>query len=83
MEFLTTELGYTTSTAFNIITGQYRVGMTKQQVIYSIGRPDKTTMATGSWGSEKLEQWIYYYDDKTLFLHFEVDRLDNWVTKYK
>jgi len=62
------------------------IGMTKEQVIATLGRPYDINRTVGSWGLR--EQWIYkVYDPKgyptcsfvpTKYLYFENGKLTGW-----
>lgn len=82
IKFLMNEFGFCYSMALTISAGQYEKGMSKTQVLYSLGRPDKVSKASGSWGIEQCEQWIYRYRDKDLHIIFRVNKLIKWFVTY-
>ncbi len=82
IDFLMNEFGYCYSMALTITGGQYEKGMSKTQIMYSLGRPDKIGKSSGSWGIEKCEQWIYNYRDKDLHIIFKIDKLKRWFINY-
>jgi hypothetical protein len=51
-----------------------RLGMTREQVILSWGKPNNIHRTVGSWGVH--EQWIYEKQGK--YLYFENDILTSW-----
>jgi len=76
-EFLKNEKGYSDSIINDILNGIVRIGMTREQVIYSWGRPDEIHRSVGSWGVH--EQWVYRRGDfKAQFLYFENGKLTGW-----
>lgn len=53
------------------------LGMTKEQVRLSWGRPDDINRTVGSWGTH--EQWIYRRGEyKSQYLYFENDYVTSW-----
>ncbi len=81
--FLMSELECDYSLAHVILWGQYQEGMSRTHILYSLGRPDKISVAKGSWGIKKREQWTYNYPEKDLHLFFKVDELKSWVICYQ
>lgn len=76
-KFLKNEKGYSNSIINGILNGTVRIGMTKEQVIYSWGRPDDINRSVGSWGVH--EQWIYRRGDfEAQYLYFENGKLTSW-----
>lgn len=55
-----------------ICKGKIFVGMTREQVIASWGRPEEINESVGVWGTH--EQWVYYRH----YLYFENGRLTGW-----
>ena len=50
-----------------INAGKFTIGMTKEMVIESIGKPDDINRTVGSWGVH--EQWVY--DKRGLYIYFK------------
>ena len=59
----------------DILDGAIRIGMTKEQVVASVGYPRDSNKSVNAWG--KYEQWIYGYITKT-YLYFRNDKLTSW-----
>ena len=57
-----------------IINNQIQLGMTKEMVIDSWGRPDDINRTVGSWGVH--EQWVY--ERNKTYLYFENGILTSW-----
>ena len=75
--FLKNHEGYDVSTVNAILNGKIRIGMTKDQVIYSWGRPNDINRTVGSWGIH--EQWVYDRGDyNSQYLYFEDGILTSW-----
>lgn len=60
--------------AATIIEGGWRRGMTREEVVASIGRPNDINTSVGSWG--KHEQWVY--GKSSFYLYFENGILTSW-----
>jgi hypothetical protein len=56
-----------------IITGRFRIGMPKQYVLYSLGRPSNINKYVNAFGTK--EQFIYW---DIYYLLFENDKLTSW-----
>jgi len=56
----------------DIFYNRISLGMTKQMVIESIGKPKDTNKTIGSWGTH--EQWVY----RNKYLYFENGILTSW-----
>jgi hypothetical protein len=52
--------------------GKVQLGMTKEQVIFSWGKPERINRSVGSWGVH--EQWVY----GSSYLYFQNDILTSW-----
>lgn len=63
-----------------ILSGQITIGMTKEQVFASWGKPWRIHKSVGSWGIH--EQWRYghYFSSGSViyYLHFENGILTSW-----
>lgn len=53
----------------HIATGDLAIGMTRSQVIASIGKPFEINKSTYSWGT--TEQWRYKYYSTLADIHYE------------
>jgi len=72
--FLTEEEEYSRTTAENIIEHAIRRGYTKQQVLYSWGRPDDYSQSSGG-----DDMWVYDRGSNGhQYLFFEDGRLRDW-----
>lgn len=60
-----------------ISAGKISLGMTKEQVIASWGKPDDINRSVGSWGVH--EQWVYGNPYRN-YLYFENGILTSWQT---
>ena len=75
--FLSEEKKYSNDVIDAIIDGKVKRGMTKEQAIYSWGRPDDINSSTGSWGTH--DQWVYNRGElSTQYLYFENGILTSW-----
>lgn len=62
-----------------ILAGKIFIGMTREQVLASCGRPRDINRTVGSWGVD--EQWIYGYSSNfndRVYLYFENDILTSY-----
>ncbi len=59
-----------------ILKGEIRLGMTKEQVEVSWGKPRDINKSVGSWGVH--EQWIYRKFSHSTYLYFENGILTSW-----
>lgn len=59
-----------------ILKGKIRLGMTKEQVEVSWGKPRDINKSVGSWGVH--EQWIYRKFSHSTYLYFENGILTSW-----
>ena len=75
--FLKEEKKYSNDIIDAIINEKVKRGMTKEQAIYSWGRPDDINSSTGSWGTH--DQWVYRRGElSTQYLYFENGILTSW-----
>lgn len=58
-----------------IQSGSFRIGMTKEQVLASLGKPDRTETRRNTNSREK---WIYENDGAITTLNFHNDYLSSW-----
>lgn len=76
-DFLKNEKQYPDEIIEDIISGRLRPGMTKEQVLYSWGRPDDVYESGGPQAVQ--EQWVYKrLNDKTQYVYFYNGRLTSW-----
>jgi hypothetical protein len=75
--YLKIEKGYTDNIIETIIGGSVKLDMTREQVIFSWGRPNDINKTVGSWGVH--EQWVYNRGSiQRQYLYFENDKLTSW-----
>jgi hypothetical protein len=71
--FLKDEKGYDDETTRDILRQTISTGMTKEQVLYSRGKPDHVNKTTTRWGDH--EQWVY---SAYIYLYFDNSKLTSW-----
>lgn len=59
-----------------ILENKIRLGMTKEEVVASWGKPRDINKTVGSWGVH--EQWIYGEFPHSTYLYFENGILTSW-----
>lgn len=55
-----------------VLNGNILLGMTKDQVLASVGHAEKISRSGGSWGIH--EQWVYY----GFYVYFENGKVASW-----
>lgn len=59
-----------------ILKGHTKIGMTKDEVIASIGKPE--TINTTVLGDSTHEQWVYNYGYSSTLYYFDNDKLTSY-----
>lgn len=71
-----------------IFNGDILIGMTREQVVASRGRPYDINKTTGSWGVH--EQWVMFYGDIPFddpkgwgyyYIYFENGKVTSWQSR--
>ncbi|VAW87486.1 hypothetical protein MNBD_GAMMA16-2180 [hydrothermal vent metagenome] len=64
-----------------ILNGQVKLGMSREEVIASLGPPTVAVDTNAFWAER--EQWVYESHDKAEFYYFKFGQLHSWHTTPK